>query len=170
MDFPQKGEPDLKKEMEAKYISLDFTLTEEQKKAFEQAFDLTSDGQKTYGQIVAGVMNKLGIDEKEAAERTKLSRSLFTHLDEPGGSVQKRFIVSIAVGFGLDVHMAEYMLEACGMRFCSYDRVDKAYIYIIENYKGKDIETCNAVLKELGIEGKYMLGELERGSYKKKPK
>lgn len=160
----------MKKEMEAKYIDTDIMLTEEQKKAFEHAFDLTSDGQKTYGQIVAGIMKKLNIDEKEAAERTRLNKSLFTHLDEPGGSVQKRFIVSIAVGFGLDVHMAEYMLEACGMRFCSYNRVDKAYIHIIENYKGEDIETCNGVLKELGVEGKDMLGELERGSYKKRLK
>lgn len=159
---------EMKKRPEAKYIDKSITLTAEQRKAFEEAFDLASDGQKTYGQIVDGIMKKLNIDAKEAAERTGLNKSLFMGLDKPGGSIQKRFVISIAVGFGLDVHMTEYILEACGMRFCSYDRVDKAYIHIIENYKDADIETCNGVLKELEIEGKYMLGELERGYYKKK--
>ncbi len=158
----------MKKELEAKYIDKSITLTAEQRETFEKAFDLSSDGQKTYGQIVAGIMKKQKISVGEMAEKTKLNKSLFTHLDEPGGCVQKRFIVSIAVALELDVHMAEYMLEACGMCFCSYNRVDKAYIHIIENHKGSDVETCNGILKELGVESKYMLGELERGSYKKK--
>lgn len=158
--------------MKAHHIDREITLTEEQKKAFEKEFELTSDGQKTYGQIVAGIMKKLNIDAEEASNRTRLNKSLFMHLDEPDGRVQKRFVISIAIGFELDVHMTEYILESCGMRFCSYDRVDKAYIHIIENYKGKDIETCNGVLKELGIEETYMLGELSRGEYQKisKPK
>ena len=158
----------MKKELEAKYIDKSITLTAKQREAFEKAYDLSSDGQKAYGQIVAGMMKKLNIDATRAAKQTGLNKNLFMCLDKPGGSIQKRFVVSIAVGFGLDVHMTEYILEACGMRFCSYDRVDMAYIHIIENYKGADIETCNGVLKELGIEGKYMLGELERGFYKKK--
>lgn len=166
--IPPERKIKMKKGLEAKYIDESITLTVEQKKAFGEAFDLASDGQKTYGQIVIGIMKKLNIDATEAAKRTGLNKSLFMDLDKPGGSIQKRFVVSIAVGFGLDVHMTEYILEACGMRFCSYARVDKAYIYIIESYKGADIETCNGVLKELGIEGKYMLGELERGYYKKK--
>ncbi len=47
-------------------------------------------------------MKKQKISVGEMAEKTKLNKSLFTHLDEPGGCVQKRFIVSIAVALELD--------------------------------------------------------------------
>lgn len=41
-------------------------------------------------------------------------------------------------------------------------------IYLLENCKGKSIEYCNAVLRDLGIDGYHMLGELKReGGYKK---
>lgn len=140
-------------------------LTEVQKKAFEKEFSETSETQASYEEIIIKLMEKKGIDASRASELTRLNKSVFTNLEKPGGSIQKRFVISIAVGFQLDVHLTEYILESCGMRFMEASKVDKAYIYILENYKGKDIETCNGVLRELGIEGKYMLGELDRGSY-----
>lgn len=155
----------------AKYITADkAVLTEEQKRAFDKEFAETAESQASYGQIVTGLMEKKKIDAKEASLLTGLNEYLFMNLDEPGGSIQKRFIISIAVGFHLDVHLTEYILESCGMRFCESSKVDKAYIYILENCKGRNIGDCNGVLRDLGIEGKDMLGELTRGNYKKKAK
>ncbi|MDD4564404.1 MAG: hypothetical protein PHE79_02875 [Eubacteriales bacterium] len=154
--------------MEAKYISSKNFLTDKQKAEFERKYELTSDVQKTYGQIILGIMAKMGIDAKKAEELTGLNRTLFNNLEKPDGVILKRFIISISIGFGLDVHSTEYILESCGMRFNVNDRLDRAYIHLIEEHKGKDIETCNAILKELGVKGKDMLGELERGEYKKK--
>lgn len=157
--------------MKPHYITAEaVVLTEAEKAKFEEEYNLTSDAQKTYGQIIAGIMKKKEIDAKKAEELTRLNRKLFKNLDEPGGSIKKRFVVSIAVGFGLDVHMTEYILESCGMRFNTNDRLDKAYIYIIENYKGCSIDDCNGILRDLGVDGDDMLGELERGSYKKRSK
>lgn len=152
--------------MEAKYISRDRILSKEEQAKFDQEFNITSDTQKTYGQIIAGIMEKKGIDNYKAAELTGLNKQLFLNLDKPGGKIEKRFVVSIAVGFGLDVHTTEYLLESCGMRFNVSDRLDKAYITLIEKYKGRDIEDCNAILRDLGIEGKYMLGELQGPPHK----
>lgn len=151
--------------MDAKFISQKTILTEEQKAEFEREYQLTSDAQSTYGQIVLRIIAKMGIDAKKAEELTGLNRNLFHHLDEPGGLILKRFVISIGVGFELDVHSTEYILESCGMRFNVNDRLDRAYIHLLEEHKGKDIETCNAILRDLGVEGKDMLGELERGSY-----
>lgn len=151
-------------EFSAKYIAQRAILTDEQKAEFERKYELTSDEQKTYGQVVLGIMAKMGIDSKKAGELTGLNKRLFDHLDEPGGSIQKRFVISIGVGFGLDVHSTEYILESCGMRFNVNDRLDKAYIHILEGHKDKDIDTCNAILRDLSIDGKDMLGELERGA------
>lgn len=145
-------------------------LTAEQKKAFDDEFAETSGSQASYEPIIAGLMQKKNISTTEAAELTGLNEILFKNLGKSGGSIQKRFIISIAVGFKLDVHLTEYILESCGMRFCESNKVDKAYIYILENYKGRNIGDCNGILRDLGIDGKDMLGELDRGRYKKKSK
>ena len=145
-------------------------LTEEQKKAFAKEFAETSESQASYEQIISGLMQKKQIDTAKASELTGLNEILFKNLDKPGGRIQKRFIISIAVGFQLDVHLTEYILESCGMTFCESSKVDKAYIYLLESCKGRDISDCNAILRDLGIDGKDMLGELERGTYKKKSK
>ena len=145
-------------------------LTAEQKKAFDDEFAETSESQASYEQIIAGLMQKKNISTAEASELTGLNEILFKNLDKPGGRIQKRFIISIAVGFNLDVHLTEYILESCGMTFCESSKVDKAYIYLLESCKGKDISDCNAILRDLGIEGKDMLGELSRcgGEYRKR--
>lgn len=151
--------------MEAKYISNQPFLTEEEKSEFERQYQLTANVQQTYAKIILEIMMKMEIGAKEAEELTGLNRNLFHHLDELGGSILKRFVISIGVGFELDVHSTEYILESCGMRFNVNDRLDRAYIHLLEEHKGKDIETCNAILRDLGVEGKDMLGELERGIY-----
>lgn len=159
----------MKKGYTATFIEKGSVLTDAQKKAFNQEFAETSDSQATYEQIVSGLMKKKGVDTCQASELTGLNETLFKNLDRPGGNILKRFVISIAVGFQLDVHLTEYILESCGMRFQESNKVDKAYIYLLENCKGKGIEYCNAVLRDLGIEGKDMLGELTRngGGYKK---
>lgn len=159
----------MRKGYTASFIEKAPVLTDEQKKAFNQEFAETSDSQATYEQIVLRLMKNKGLDTKRAAELTGLNETLFKNLDTPGGSILKRFVVSIAVGFQLDVHLTEYILESCGMRFQESSKVDKAYIYLLENCKGKGIEYCNAALRDLGIDGKDMLGELTRngGKYKK---
>lgn len=151
--------------MDAKFISDEPILTEEQKAEFEREYQLTVDTQKTYGQIILGIMAKKGIDAKKAEELTGLSRTLFNNLAKPEGVILKRFIISLSMGFGLDVHSTEYILESCGIRFNTNSRLDRAYIHLIEEHKGKDIGTCNTILKELGVGGNDLLGELERGSY-----
>lgn len=145
-------------------------LSEEEKAAFNKEFAETCGTQATYEEIITELMAKKGLDAATAAELTGLNPALFNNLQKSGGSIQKRFVISIAVGFQLDVHLTEYILEACGMRFREASRLDKAYIHILEKHKGKDIAHCNGVLRDLGIDGKDMLGELHRGPYKEKSK
>ena len=153
----------------AKYITAERSiLTEEQKKAFNREFAETSEAQASYEQIIIGLMERKKIDVKKASELTGLNESVFNNLYKDGGKIIKRVVVSIAVGFQLDVHLTEYILESCGMNFRESDKVDKAYIYLLENYKGIDIADANGILRDLGIDGIDMLGELSRGEYRKK--
>ena len=153
-------------------ITASSVLTEEEKRAFDKEFAEASASQASYEEIVIKLMKSKGIDTLEAAALTGLNENLFKNLSKPGGTIQKRFVVSIGVGFQLDVHLTEYILESCGMRFCESSRLDKAYIYVLQNCKGKGIDECNGVLRDLGIEGKDMLGSLTRndGKYKKRTK
>lgn len=155
--------------MKPHYITADErVLTDDEKKKFEKEYELISDAQKTYMEIVLGIMQKMGIDEDTAASLTCLNKKVFTNLkkaEKVDSRVDKRIVVSIAVGFGLNVHVTEYILESCGQRFNTNERLDMAYIYLLEKCKGKTIEECNGILRDLGIEGRYMLGEL---SYKEK--
>lgn len=145
-------------------------LTAEQRAAFDKEFTETSDSQPLYEEIVAKLMKRKRLNEKDAAALTGLNESLFLGLDKPDGKIEKRFVVSIGVGFQLGVHLTQYILESAGMKFRQTDRLDKAYMYILENCKGKDIPYCNGVLRDLGIEEKYMLGELTKGPYRKRAK
>lgn len=154
-----------------KYITNENSiLTEEQKQAFDKEFLETSDSQRSYEKILLNLMKKKDLSVQKASELTGLNEILFKNLNKTGGRIQKRFIISIAVGFKLDVHLTEYILESCGMTFCESNKVDKAYIYLLESCKDRDISECNAILRDLGIDGKDMLGELSRcgGEYRKK--
>ncbi len=156
--------------LKAKYYSSDPVLTDEQKKDFELKYSWTADAQKTYGQILQDIMDRKNITPKIAEDLTGLKKQLFLNLNKPDGSILKRFVVSIGVGFELDVHTTEYLLESCGQRFNVNDRIDRAYIYLLEEHKGRGIYVCNTILKELGIPENRMLGELERGEYNSKGK
>ncbi|MDR0325083.1 MAG: hypothetical protein LBI19_03185 [Oscillospiraceae bacterium] len=150
--------------MQPSYISSEIVLTPEQKAKFEKDYQLTADMQKTGGQVIIGIIKKLNMTEARLRGLAGLNRGV--RFDYTEGVVQKRFIISVIMALGLNVHAAAYILQANGMTFNTNDRTDRAYIYLIEEHKGKDIETCNAILRDLGVETKYFLGSQERGAYR----
>ena len=155
-----------KKRIIASYISADVVLSEEEKKKFENKYNLHSDIQKTCGQIILGIMEKENIDVIKAMRITGLNKSVFNKLKDPKCYIPREMVISFGVGLGLNVKATEYLLEANGMVFNVNDRLDCAYIHILENYSKEDIETCNGVLRDLGFEDKYFLGAHERGIYR----
>ncbi len=161
----------LEKKTRASFVGLDPVLTPEEKAKFERDYELTADAQKTCGQIILAIMDKKKISPLRATQLTGLNQSVFRKLKDPKCTIPKPLVVSIGVGFGLDVHLTEYILESNGMCFNTNERLDKAYISLIEEHKGKDIETCNAILRDFGgIEEKHFLGAHERGLYKPRKK
>lgn len=134
---------------------------------FEEEYNFTFDSQASYRQILCAIMDKKGLNNKDAAELTGLPETAFHNLDKAGGRIPKRYVISIAVGFSLDLHITEYILQACGMCLCESNRLDKAYMYLIENYKGIGIAEANDILRDLGVNESDMLGELCRGPYRR---
>lgn len=154
------------------YINTKRVVTKEEKEDFEEMYKIAENAQLTYGEIVLRLMENLGISAEEAAEKTRLPKKAFDNLSDPEKlSIPKRYVVSIAVGFGLNLHLAEYILESAGMRFNTNDITDCAYAYIIQKHAKEPIEDCNAILQELGVRGDKLLGELSRckDGYKTSP-
>lgn len=156
--------------MPASFVNPNPFLTEEQKKQFDENYELTADAQKTCGQIILAIMDKKGISSFRATQLTGLNRSVFRKLKDPAAYISMPLVISISIGFGLDVHLTEYILESNRMCFNTNHRLDKAYIHLIEEHKGKSIEDCNAILRDLGIEEKDFLGAHGRGAYKPRNK
>ena len=157
-------------------INEEIILTPEQKKKFDEDFEVTADMQKTCGQIIFGIIEKkglkskrktkFGIDVNKVAELTGLNTNTIYHLNDPDCRLDKSNVVSFCMGLELDVHATAYILAANGMVFNTNNRIDKAYVHLIENYKGRDIADCNAILRDLGItEKRHFLGSKERGEY-----
>lgn len=164
-----KPEDNKKSKYEPYYINERRTITEAEKKEFEEMYSIAENAQMTYGEIVLRLMDNLGISVEDAVDKTGLPIAAFNNLNDPQKiSIPKRYVVSIAVGFGLNLHLAEYILESAGMRFNTNDFTDCAYAYIIQRHAKEPIEDCNAILKELGVSGDKLLGELMRcgGEYR----
>lgn len=61
-----------------------------------------------------------------------------------------------------------HLLSLCGLQLVPQDFTDCAYAYLLEEHKGRDIADHNRILEQLGVPEKYMLGTLERGTYRKR--
>ena len=156
-----------------KGIDGEIILTAQQVKKFEDDYKITADMQKTCGQIIFGIIKnkgmekntKFGIDVRKIVDLTGLNDKIIYLLKNPDCALNKQMVVSFAIGLELDVHATAYLLAANGMVFNTNNKVDKAYVYLIEQHKGRNIEDCNIILGKLGIAKKYFLGSQERGEY-----
>ena len=159
--------------MTAAHVSDEIILTPEQKAKFEEDYQITAEMQKTCGQIIYGIVAKKGlksarktqyeIDVKKVMELTGLNQNTIYLLNNPERcKLTKAQIVSFSIGLDLDVHATAYLLAANGMVFNTNNRVDKAYVHLIEKYRDRGIDDCNAILRDLGIEEKHFLGAHER--------
>jgi len=157
-------------------INDEIILTPEQIAKFERDYKITANMQKTCGQIIYGIVEemglipkrktKYGIDVKKVSDMTGLNPNIIYLLKNPDCRLEKSHVVSFALGLGLDVHATAYILQANGMTFNTNSRIDKAYVTLIEQYKGKEIEDYNAMLRDLGItDPRHYLGSKERGEY-----
>ena len=54
--------------------------------------------------------------------------------------------------------MTNYLLELKGYKLMVDNKVHRAYAFLIENFKGSDIEDCNTILAKMGVEEKDFLG------------
>lgn len=81
---------------------------------------------------------------------------------------QRSTLISVCVGYDLDLMMAQSLLHSLGLGFNRFNKRDYAYTFILTRCRGKDVEECNQILKRLGIDERHWLGVHARKNVAKK--
>lgn len=138
-------------------------------KQFERDFANSTKYNKSFSEIVGEVLE--GETYMSFAEKTKLCENqlyrLRKRVDEKDPP-QRNTLISVCVAYELDLMMAQALLHSLGLDFNRFNKRDYAYTFLLTGCRGKGIDECNEILKELGIEEKYWLGSYARKNRGKK--
>jgi len=107
---------------------------------------------------------------KSFSEKTGLTEYMFRRMkkeisrdDQPW----RNSLMSVCVAYNVSLDKMEEMLHSLGLAFAPANKRDIAYRFLLTECKGKNVDECNEILRELGIEEKYLLGHYAR---KKRPR
>lgn len=133
------------------------------KRQFERDYQNSTKYNKSFGELIAEIFeNDTYMD---FVSKTGLSPNMFYRLkkqvsekDQP----QRNTLISVCIGYDLDIMMTQSLLYSLGLDFNRHSKRDYAYTLLLTRCRGKDIDECNEILKNLGIEKKYWLGVYAR--------
>lgn len=138
-------------------------------KQFERDFANSTKYNKPFTEMIGEVLE--GETYKSFADKTKLCENQFQRLrkrvDEKDPP-QRNTLISVCVAYDLDLMMAQALLHSLGLDFNRFNKRDYAYTFLLTRCRGKSVDECNEILKELGIEEKYWLGTYARKNRGKK--
>ena len=136
-----------------------FDEWKEIKKEFENNFKVYTKYNQSFGDLIGEIIK--GESEKEFMIKTGLGVGMLYRLRNQVNEKDipnRCTLISVCVGYDLDLMMAQALLHSLGLDFNCYSQTDYAYSFLLTRCRGKDIDECNEILKDLGIEEKYWLG------------
>lgn len=132
-------------------------------KQFERDFANSTKYNKSFTEMIGEVLE--GETYKSFADKTKLCENqlyrLRKRVDEKDPP-QRNTLISVCIAYDLDLMMTQALLHSLGLDFNRFNKRDYAYTFLLTRCRGKSIDECNEILKELGIEEKYWLGTYAR--------
>lgn len=132
-------------------------------KQFERDFANSTKYNKSFSEMIGEILE--GETYMSFAEKTKLSENqlyrLRKQVDEKNPP-QRNTLISVCIAYDLDLMMTQALLHSLGLDFNRFNKRDYAYTFLLTRCRGKSIDECNEILKELGIEEKYWLGTYAR--------
>lgn len=151
--------------MEKEYIA-GYTYDEWVKleREFLKDYETSTKYNKPFSELIGEILE--GETYMTFAEKTHLSENMLYRLKkqvDEKDPPQRNTLVSVCVGYNLDLMMTQALLYSLGLGFNRFSKRDYAYTFLLTRCRGKNIDECNEILKELGIEERYWLG-----SYAKK--
>lgn len=136
-------------------------MEEQIRKDFKEKFELTQKHNKTFREHIIQLFSEKGINKENIEEKTGLSLSMYRKLIKTDFMPDMKTVISICVGLELDMAMVETLLDSLAVKFNRNNKKNYAYQYIVTNYTGEDINSCNEILKILGLKGRELLGSTE---------
>lgn len=135
--------------------------------AMEKQFKKDYENSTTYNKSFRQLINEIleGENYLSFQCKTGFSPNMFyrlkNYIDEKQPP-KKATIMTICVGYDLDLMMAQSILHSLGVDFNRFNKADYAYTFLLTRCRGKNYSECNEILKKLGISKGYWLGATER--------
>lgn len=138
-------------------------------KQFERDYANSTKYNKSFSEMIGEILE--GETYMSFGNKTKLNVNqlyrLRKRVDEKDPP-QRNTLMSVCVAYDLDLMMTQALLHSLGLDFNRFNKRDYAYTFLLTRCRGKSIDECNEILKELGIEEKYWLGTYARKNGRKK--
>lgn len=142
---------------------------ERMEKQFEKDYANSSRYNQSFREMINDILE--GENEKTFNLKTGLSENMFSRIRnkvDVGDPPKMNTLISICIGYDVDVLTAQSLLRCLGLSFNRHNRRDYAYSFLLTRCRGRDWDECNQILEKLGIEKKYWLGSQARKRRKKK--
>ena len=137
----------------------DFKEWEKLEREFKRDFEISTKYNKSFRQLITEILD--GETDMSFSIKTGLSPNMLYRLrsqvDEKDPP-QRSTLISVCVGYDLDLMMAQALLYSLGLGINRFSERDYAYTFLLTRCRGKDIDECNEILKQLGIPEKHYLG------------
>ena len=138
---------------EWKQIQFDFEKDWESSQKYHLSF------RKMIREILAGET------PQSFSEKTGLSPSMLSRMrnqiskdDQP----RRNTLISICIAYNVDIWKTCALIESLGLSVNEIARRDYIYSYLLTRCRGKSVDECNEILKQLGVEERYLLGKYAR--------
>lgn len=124
---------------------------------FEQRYNLFCGMTTSFQEQLELVMKVEGMTFEKLAEKIGVSPKTIVRYNGGHYAPSMQMLVAICISLNLDTKQSTALLASLGRCFQSTRKEDYAYMYLIENHRGKTIEQCNSILKDLGIDERFWL-------------
>lgn len=139
------------------------------KKEFQRDYENSTKYNRSFREIITDILageNEYSFELKTGLNSAMLYR-LRNNVDEKD-PIARKTLFSVSVGYNLDLILTLSLMDSLGMSINRFNKRDYAYAFLLTKCRGKNVDDCNEILKELGIEEKYFLGSYARNDICKK--
>ena len=149
-------------EMYKKEFQFDYEYTNRHTKSFSAIMkEIIEKEEATYFKADGKKIHKKISDRNTFAEATGLGPSTYDRIKSDSDSYvpSLKTLMTLCMVYQLNMTMVRELRRSYGYDFNAKDRTHQAYIYLLVCCRGKSLYYCNQVLRILGVEEKYYLGD-----------
>ena len=108
------------------------------------------------GKVIS--IRKIHVRDQDFEGITGVTRSVLSSIKKEKSRPKLSTLVTFCISLKLDIIETFDLIEIAGYKLTQNYKIDRAYLYLIQNNKNGDIEECNKYLESIGIEKQHHLG------------